>query len=52
MGWTNNYPNFVGNYDRNEKDTIHIGHSVYSGIEKPANARVCSLPESSHRMGS
>jgi len=52
VGLTINFRNFVASLEGYEKETIHVGHPVYAGIKKPANARVCRLPKSSHRMGS
>jgi len=32
-----------------EKEAISNGHLVYAGIETPANARICLIPEGFHR---
>jgi hypothetical protein len=47
-----NFRNFVASLEGYEKETFRFRNLVYAGIKKSANARVCSLPEGSYRLGS
>ena len=52
MDWTITFPNFVGNYDGNEKETIHIGHPFYADFKASPFAPIFCVQQYFHHCGS